>query len=38
MGRIFGYARVSHQDQNLDRQIEELKKFNPDNIYEYKAS
>ncbi len=38
MGRIFGYARVSHQDQNLDRQIEELKKFNPDKIYEDKAS
>ena len=38
MGRIFGYARVSHQDQNLDRQIEKLKKFNPDKIYEDKAS
>lgn len=30
MGRIYGYARVSSKDQNLDRQIEELKKFNKD--------
>ena len=25
--RIFGYARVSSKTQNLDRQIEELKKY-----------
>lgn len=28
MGRIYGYARVSSKEQNLDRQIEELKKYN----------
>ena len=27
--RIFGYARVSSKTQNLDRQIEELKKYVP---------
>ena len=27
--RIFGYARVSSTDQNLDRQIERLKKYVP---------
>ena len=27
--RIFGYARVSSTDQNLDRQIELLKKYVP---------
>ena len=26
--KIFGYARVSSKDQNLDRQIVELKKSN----------
>lgn len=26
-GRIFGYARVSSKEQNLDRQIEQLKKY-----------
>ncbi|EJO5346484.1 recombinase family protein [Clostridium botulinum] len=30
MGRIYGYARVSSTDQNLSRQIEELRKFNKD--------
>ena len=25
--RIFGYARVSSKEQNLDRQIEQLKKY-----------
>ncbi|NFQ02762.1 recombinase family protein [Clostridium sporogenes] len=30
MGRVYGYARVSGKDQNLDRQIEELRKFNKD--------
>ncbi|MGU9539182.1 recombinase family protein [Clostridium tepidum] len=28
MSKIYGYARVSSCDQNLNRQIEELKKFN----------
>lgn len=28
MGRIYGYARVSSKEQNLDRQTEELKKYN----------
>lgn len=28
MSKIYGYARVSSKEQNLDRQIEELKKFN----------
>ena len=27
MGKIFGYARVSSKEQNLDRQIEALKEF-----------
>ena len=27
MGRIFGYARVSSREQNLDRQIQALKKY-----------
>lgn len=27
--RIFGYARVSSKEQNLDRQLEELKKYVP---------
>ncbi len=37
---IFGYARVSTKDQNLDRQIVELKKYVPDekNIYQDKRS
>ena len=26
---VYGYARVSSKDQNLDRQIEELEKENP---------
>ena len=31
---IFGYARVSSKDQNLNRQIDELKKYvkNEENI------
>lgn len=27
MGRMFGYARVSSREQNLDRQIQTLKKY-----------
>ena len=27
MGKVFGYARVSSKEQNLDRQIEALKEF-----------
>lgn len=27
LGRIFGYARVSSREQNLDRQIQALKKY-----------
>lgn len=29
-GRIFGYARVSSKEQNLDRQLMELKKYVPE--------
>ena len=28
-GRIFGYARVSTREQNLDRQLIELRKYVP---------
>ena len=31
--RIFGYVRVSSRDQNLDRQIESLKQYVPDERY-----
>lgn len=38
-GRIFAYARVSSQEQNLDRQIIELEKYvKPENILVDKAS
>lgn len=38
--KIFGYARVSTQHQNLDRQLHELKKYvkNEENIYIDKQS
>lgn len=35
---IFGYARVSSADQNLDRQLKELKEFGCDKIYTEKQS
>ncbi|WP_067728859.1 recombinase family protein [Oceanobacillus damuensis] len=35
---IFGYARVSTKDQNLDRQIKELEKFGCDRILREKQS
>lgn len=38
-GRIFAYARVSSQEQNLDRQIIELEKYvKPENILVDKSS
>lgn len=39
MGRIYGYARVSTTEQNIDRQIEALKKYKDDIIlFQDKAS
>lgn len=35
---IFGYARVSSKDQNLDRQLKELQAFGCDRIYQEKQS
>lgn len=35
---IYGYARVSTKEQNLDRQLEEFKKYNIDKIYCEKKS
>lgn len=35
---IYGYARVSTKDQNLDRQLEELNKYEIDKIYTEKQS
>ena len=35
---IYGYARVSTKEQNLDRQIIELKNFGVDKIYSDKVS
>lgn len=35
---IFGYARVSSKTQNLSRQIQELKEYGCDRIYEEKQS
>ena len=34
---IYAYARVSTKEQNLDRQLEELKKYT-DKIYQEKQS
>nr|WP_218149481.1 recombinase family protein [Succiniclasticum ruminis] len=38
--KIFGYIRVSSKDQNLDRQIDSLKQYVPDerDIYSDKLS
>lgn len=39
MGRVFGYARVSSREQNLDRQIQALKNYvEEENILTDKAS
>lgn len=38
MGKIFGYARVSTQDQNLDHQIDALKKADAAVIYKEKIT
>jgi len=35
---IIGYARVSTQDQNLDRQIDALKKYGAEKIFEEKIT
>src|SRR5699024_7899982 len=35
---IFGYARVSSKQQNLDRQLQDLKEFGCDRIYQEKQS
>lgn len=35
---IYGYARVSSKEQNLDRQIIEIEKENPNKIYQEKQS
>lgn len=35
---IFGYARVSTKDQNLDRQLKELETFGCERIYQEKQS
>jgi DNA invertase Pin-like site-specific DNA recombinase len=35
---IYGYARVSTQDQNLDTQIEQLTKFGVDEVVKEKIS
>lgn len=38
MNKVFGYARVSTIDQNLDTQIEALQKFGCDRIFQDKVS
>ena len=35
---VFGYARVSTESQNLDRQIDALKKYGVDIIYNEKMT
>lgn len=35
---VYGYARVSAQDQNLDTQIEQLMKYGVDEIIKEKIS
>lgn len=35
---IYGYARVSTKEQNLDRQLEEFKKYEIDKVYSEKQS
>ena len=32
-GKVYGYARVSSRDQNLDRQIDALEAFGVDGIF-----
>ena len=36
--RVFGYARVSSRDQNLDRQLDALREFGVDEVFADKAS
>lgn len=38
MNKVFGYARVSTVDQNLDTQIEALEKFGCDRIFRDKIT
>lgn len=35
---IFGYARVSTEQQNLDRQLDALKKYGAEHIYNEKMT
>lgn len=37
-GKVIGYARVSSKDQNLSRQVEELKKAGCEKVFEEKQS
>lgn len=36
--RVFGYARVSSRDQNLDRQLDALREFGVEEVFADKAS